>query len=311
MRSSSALLATACVATLALTGCVAAEAPATLDGHSVDAVTVTGSLGEAPGIEFPTPLNPSETECDEIIVGDGAPIAHGQTIEAHISIVNGATGQLAQQMGYDGGAPALIALTSTTTLTGLLDGMQCGHEGSRVVIASPAKDAFGEQGVPAMGITGDDPVVFVVDIGRAFPAAATGRAHITRDAFPAVVLAPDGRPGITMPQSDPPATLETEILKKGDGAVISEGDQVLVKYTGVTWTGTEPFDTTWGTMPKLVTVGESTDVPPGFSTGLLGHTVGSQVGIIVPPEFGFSAPVSSEISEDSTLFYVVDILGIF
>jgi peptidylprolyl isomerase len=46
----------------------------------------------------------------------------------------------------------------------------------------------------------------------------------------------------------------------------------------------------------------------GFQQALEGQTVGSQVVVVIPPEFGYGGQEGHELAEE-TLVFVVDILG--
>lgn len=47
----------------------------------------------------------------------------------------------------------------------------------------------------------------------------------------------------------------------------------------------------------------------GWKQGLAGHTVGSQVLLVVPPDLGYGNKDSGKIPANSTLVFVVDILA--
>ena len=194
-----------------------------------------------------------------------------------------------------------------------MKGLTCAREGSRVAVVVPEEDGFGPDGNPSLGVEPGDSLVFVMDVERAFPTRATGAVRLTRDGFPAVVLAPDGRPGITVPKADPFENTEVEVLKEGSGPVVESGDQVVVQYTGVTWADNEVFDSTWANgSPTVLTVaeGEGSQVIPGFAQAVIGQKVGSQVGVVIPPVDGYGDEASGSIPANSTLFFVIDILGV-
>jgi FKBP-type peptidyl-prolyl cis-trans isomerase len=314
VRSSFALIATAGLIALTLSGCASAPAPQAEVGDSSSAITVKGEFGEKPRIAFPSPLAPEETQCTEVIAGDGERLVDGQQALVGIAVYNGATGEELQMTGFGGktGEPVPLAL-SKNTLPGLNKGLSCGSVGSRVAVVVPEKDGFGPNGNAQLGIEPGDSLVFVLDIQRAFLPRADGSVRLSRDGFPAVVLAPDGRPGITVPKSDPFETTEVEVLKEGSGEVVESGDTVVVHYTGVTWADGKVFDSSWeqGT-PAMVTVadGEGSEVIPGFAEAVIGQKVGSQVGVVIPPSDGYGDQPSGSIPANSTLFFVIDILGV-
>ncbi|MFB6867198.1 FKBP-type peptidyl-prolyl cis-trans isomerase [Agromyces sp. NPDC056389] len=272
---------------------------------------MTGDFGEKPKVRFPTPLAPEETQCTEIIAGDGERLQEGQVVLLGASIFNGTTGELVQSIGYDDD-PASLPIGGNT-LIAFTKGLSCAREGSRVVVVAPSEEAIKPADNPS-GTEGGDSLVAVFDVQRAFPARADGAVRLSRDGFPAVVLAPDGRPGITVPNADPFETTEVEVLKEGSGQVVESGDTVVVHYTGVTWAESDMLeDSTWPKgSPTIVTVtdGEGGQMPAGFSEAVIGQKVGSQVAVVVPPSAGFGDQGNATVPPGATLFYVIDILGV-
>lgn len=312
MRSSFALIATAGLTAVVLSGCASTPAPAASSGRSSEAVTVRGEFGREPRVEFPTPLMPDETQCTEIIEGEGELLQEGQFVLLAAALFNGATGEEAQVVGYDGD-PAPLTLGGETPIA-FTKGLSCAREGSRVVVVAPAEELISAGADPETAAGGDS-LVAVFDVQRAFPVRAEGAPQLTRDGFPAVVLAPDGRPGITVPKSDPPVdeVSEVEVLQRGNGPVVEDGDTVVVQYTGVTWSDGKVFDSSWKNgSPTTFVVGEGDEaqVIPGFTKAIVGQTVGSQVGVIVPPSEGYGDQAAGGIPANSTLFFVIDILGV-
>lgn len=308
MRSSLALIATAGLVAVALAGCAPAPEPQAAPGQSSDAVVVTGDFGEKPRVEFPAPLVPEETQCSEIIAGEGELLQDGQFLLLGASLFNGTTGEEIQTIGYDDDDPANLVLGASWPAFN--KGLSCAREGSRVVVVAPSDDLDPD------AAEGGDSVVAVFDVRQAFPARADGAPRLTRDGFPAVVLAPDGRPGITIPNNDPPVeeTSEVEVLRQGNGQTVEDGDTVVVQYTGVLWDDSKSvFDSTWSNgSPATFVVGEGDDaqVIPGFTKAIVGQQVGSQVGVIVPPSEGYGDQGTAQIPAGSTLFFVIDILGV-
>ncbi len=319
MRSSLALIATVGLVA-ALTGCAAGSAPQATTGASTEAVTVTGDFGSEPKVSFPTPITPTETQCEVLVEGEGPTIQEGQLVEAAFVAYDGETGEKLGTAGFgdQGGSP----LTRGTDKSNYAfdKGLSCAREGSRVLVVAADYDAFGD-GTPVEGEAPGNGVILVLDVLRAFPTKADGVPQLTRDGFPAVVLAPDGRPGITVPKADPPAaareTTQTEVLKSGNGPVVEDGDTVVVQYTGVLWDDNSVFDSSWekgaSGEPATFTVstGEDAQVITGFSKAIIGQKVGSQLGIIIPPSEGYGdAGAGQTIPGGATLFFVVDILGV-
>ena len=318
VRSSLALIATAGLVAVALSGCTsAAPAPEATPGDSSDAVVVKGDLGDEPRVEFPTPLAPDETQCTEVIAGEGERLQEGQQAMIGLAAYNGTTGEELELTGF-GDEDAVPVAATDATLPGVRKALSCTAEGSRVAVVVPAEDGFGSEGNQALGVAPGDSLVFVIDVQRAFPARADGSPRPTRDGFPAVVLAPNGRPGITVPKNDPFTTTEIEVLKQGNGEVVEDGDSVVVQYTGVLWEDGKVFDSSWETAeegnqrpgPRTFVMGEGGEVVPGFSDAVVGQNVGSQIGVVVPPDEGYVDQGTAQIPAGSTLFFVIDILGV-
>ncbi|MFC5859494.1 FKBP-type peptidyl-prolyl cis-trans isomerase [Agromyces flavus] len=235
MRVPLALMATATALAITLSGCSApAPEPQATAGASSDLIEVRGDFGDAPKVDFPTPVSPGTTQCTTVIEGDGENLIEGQQALVGLAVYNGTTGDEIQVVGFGDEDPVPVLLGSNT-LPGLSKGLSCTSEGSRVAVVVPPEDGFGEEGNASLGISGDDSLVVVFDVQRAFMPRANGTPQLTRDGFPAVVLAPDGRPGITVPDEAPFESTEVELLKKGHGEEVESGDQVVVHYTGVNW----------------------------------------------------------------------------
>ncbi|UOQ89253.1 hypothetical protein MUN74_18670 [Agromyces endophyticus] len=307
VRSSLALIATAGIVAVALSGCAAqAPAPGAEPGNSSSTIDVTGDFGKTPKVEFPTPLTPEETECTEVIEGEGPLIQNGQPVAIDFAMYNGATGDLLQSNGFGDQAPVPVVASDSVVFPGLAKGLTCAREGSRVAIVMPQKDGFGESPQALqLGVNPGDSLVFVVDVHQAFPARADGAPQLTRDGFPAVVLAPDGRPGVTVPKAAPPKQSEVELLKSGSGEVVEDGDQVIVQFTSVDWKTNEVSASTWedGSATGVVAGdgGQGGPLPPAVTKALVGKKAGSQIGVIVVPE--------GDDASGSAQFYVVDVLG--
>ena len=320
MRKVPALIATAGLVLATLTACSpgSADAGCTAPVSSGDAsklVSVTGDFGSAPTVDFPTPLKTKTTQRSEIIDGSGPGLVEGQKVQVDLSVFNATTGEAIEESSYDGKSMASFVLNDQT-LTGLTDGLLCAQVGSRVAVVASAEDAFGPGGGNAdIGVAADDSLVFVIDVVKSYPTRADGANQLPVAGLPAVVLAEDGTPGITIPSAEPPTELKVGVLKKGDGETVTEGSTVTVQYTGVVWDTKEVFDSSWaaGSPAAFVAAdGSKTEggVIPGFANALIGQTVGSQIVAVLPPDQAYGDQATDTIPAGSTLVFVVDILGV-
>lgn len=272
-------------------------------GDASALVSATGRFGTAPAIDFPTPVIAKKTERSTLITGEGEQLHDGDVAVFQYTLLNGSTGAILDRSDYSGlGAIVTLGDSPTPSVT---VGLECTTVGSRVAIATSAAGA----GQANSGAT--DSYVFVVDVLDVFPGKAEGAAQIPQAGMPAVVTAPNGAPGITVPKAEAPSTLTVNVLQAGTGKRVEADDHVIVKYTAVLWSDSSVFDSTWtGGQAKIVALTASDSVTEGFVTGLVGQQVGSQVLIVVPPAQGYGDAGRSGVPSGSTLVYVVDLLGL-
>ncbi|QHC66658.1 peptidylprolyl isomerase [Rathayibacter sp. VKM Ac-2759] len=312
MRRTVALIASIGIVA-ALTGCTASSSSADCDapfgsGDSSSAVAASGDFGTAPEVTVPTPLKASSSQVSTLIEGSGDRIEKGQLITLDYTLVNGADGSVLEASPYDGESRASF-VAGGAGLVGLNEGLLCTQVGSRVAIAIAPEDGFGDSSAQ-LGISADDTLVLVADIQTAALARADGEAQPAPNGFPTVTLGEDGTPGLAKPSGDAPTELEIAQLKKGDGAVVEEGDQVVVHYTGWLWSTGEIFDSSWEKgSPATFTAAEGS-VIPGFAQALIGQPVGSQVIAVIPPDEGYGDTEQQGIPAGSTLVFVADVLAI-
>lgn len=321
MRKLPAVLGVAALSALTLAGCSTAPAagcdrPAASGSSLADLVTVDGTVGSEPDVELYTPFNVSETSWSDVEVGDGVPITTpGQVAVLDISLFSGETGELLAQTPYgddlaayeaNGPLPGLETAWYTA-LPALEDALECATGGSRVVVGLAPGDVAPETAA-GVGLGDDESAIAVVDVRKAFLPRATGALQFNAGfSLPSVVRAADGRPGVIVPDAAPPSDVVVETLVRGDGPEVTGDVPVRVHYTGVLWDDKSVFDTSWDGAPASFSL---EDVVPGFAAGLEGQTVGSQVLIVVPPDQGYGEEGQGSIPPDSTLVFVVDILGL-
>jgi hypothetical protein len=308
---------------LSLSACATSSAPSgactptAKSGDASSLVKATGETGTALDVDFPTPLLTAGLEISTVEAGDGRTIYPGQIADLHVTAANATTGEVLD-LGLE---PAdLIRRTAgeSTDANGPFGALiECATVGSRIAATMTIADAFGA-GTDAEGLGDDDTVVLVLDIAAGYIGKADGAVQVPVNGLPAVVLAPSGQPGIVVPGSDAPEETRIATLKQGDGATIEEGDLVVSHYTAITWTGEEPFASSWtdGTPVTFPAVsddsGTGAGVVPALAEALIGAKVGSQLLVVAPPGSGYgaSATLPTGVTSDDTLVYVVDVLGL-
>lgn len=301
MRKVIALTAAASLL-LALAGCTASApsgdcVPTGTPGDASKLVTATGAFDSAPTVDFPTPLITKGLEVSVISKGDGRLVRDTDIVSFHYTQLDADTGDVIAET-----APFTSGVDNEDNLKALF---QCLTVGSRVAATLPA---------PA---NADITAVLVIDIDTAYTSKATGRIEMPQAGMPSVVTAPDGRPGVTILDEDPPKALKYTTLITGDGEKVKSGDALLVQYTAFDWDTSEVIKTTWGqddnSLRRIVLSKYDATTSEGISSGALtalsGKTVGSQVLVVMPPSTYEGA---SDITGASgaTIVVVYDILGI-
>jgi peptidylprolyl isomerase len=289
------------------------------DDPSLDAITVSGEVGEAITIEVDEAFSTDTTYRRILEEGDGDPVEAGQSVTFQNAAVNGRDGaefDNSYTAEGDTGPPAIV-MDETQIIPGLVRGLLEVPVGSRVLIAMAPQDAFQAQGgIPDVGIEADDSIIFVVDVLEAeTPAEPLARAEGTavdpEPGLPTVELDDTGKPTITLPDGDPPTELVSQPLIEGEGAEVESGQTLTAHYTGIIWPGGEQFDSSWDRgEPSDFQIGVGA-VIPGWDEALVGRTVGTQMLLVIPPDQGYGPQGNEQagISGTDTLVFVVDILA--
>jgi peptidylprolyl isomerase len=296
----------------------ASDCTPTKSGSASDGVKVSGDFGSKPTVTIDDPLTTKATQRSVVIDGDGTVAESGYDITAEFSVYNGTTGDLVDATDY---AEAPVAWTLDESLiAGFTKTLECAAAGSRVVGVIAPEDGIAPESLESLGLAEDDSLVVVADLltaekpVKAEPALpkADGEDQPLPEGFPAigVSLAEDGTPTLTLPDTPAPTELQIAVLKKGDGAEVGTGADVVVHYLGMKWSDKTVFDDSWsrGEPSPFNTAG----VIPGFTQALEGQTVGSQVLVVIPPAlaYGESGEGNTHELAGQTLVFIVDILGL-
>ena len=321
MQKLLALAAT--VATIAaLSGCAAqnpadaimagatATCQASTEHANVDQIQVSKDQTQAPKVDFATPITATTTETRVITEGDGPKIVGDQLVDIEYLGINGGTGKTFQTSKFDGTnfASQFLKSGQKPDFCGALAGVR---EGSRVAVLFPAKLAHGGQGIPDLGVKATDSIVFVFDILKVFLPKALGDEKALPATFPgvSVVRAADGTPGITIPRSAAPKSLEIATLIQGRGVEVAKGQTVTLHYSGFLWDGKTKFDSSWDKGQPVQFKLAKGSLIDGFLKAVVGQKVGSQVVAVIPPAEGYGAQANASIPANSTLVFVIDVLG--
>jgi len=263
-------------------------------GAASDSVTAEGEVGTEPTATFTAPLEITEPQSSVIEEGSGDQAEAGDLLQFGLSAFDATSGEKVAAQGYnDDLLPQQISPES-----GVGQLLGCPKPGSRYAVAVPAAT---DGSSPAL--------VYIIDVFGTAPTAAWGEPQEPVAGMPTVELDDDDSPTVSLPEGDAPTEFKKATLKKGDGAVVEAGDEVLVQYHGVSWNTGEVFDESWGKQPFSFTVGSG--VVQGFTDAVTGETVGSQVIAILPPAVAYGeGEINDADLKGQTLVFVVDILAV-
>ncbi len=298
MRRFPAAAAALGLVAVALVGCSSVQSPTcdrtTQPGALEDLISIDGEVGEAPDVSVPTPFQAEGLHYADVVTGDGtAVVASNQVLNLGITLINGETGEQILQQGYTAETSGATTLALwDQALPGLSDALMCAGEGSRVVASFSADELAAGAQVVQVGA----PVVAVVDLDQVFLSAADGAEQFNQgNGLPTVVRAPGGQPGVIVPDAEAPTEVVVQVLKKGDGETVADGDAIAAQELIVDW-DRSLVSTTWEEQPKglSATIGDDPVL-----NALVGQTVGSQIMVVVPASDAGPAQV-----------HVLDMLGI-
>lgn len=322
MRSPRRLLAAVVVVpALALAGCggsggtveptsttpaATASAPVTTGDLGIG---VTGTIGEKPTLTIPETDSPAELTSEVIVQGDGPEVASGETI-----IVNylGQTWKPKDgepnvfDNSFDSGQPTGFQIGTGRVISGWDKGLVGQKAGTRVLLAIPAKDAYGEETSAENELAGQA-LVFVVDVlgSVAQTATATGSAGAALPAgFPAITSESGKQPEITSIEGVKAPAVGGEplshLLLKGGGDPIDAQKSLAVQLVQTDTATGKQTSKSWGDGggAQLVPAAQVLETIPA----LQGATVGSRAVIVTPP-------TESNGTTNPSLVVVVDVVG--
>lgn len=310
---------------LAMTGCTAGaqsdmpafECESSVESDPVlDSVAVSGQFGNA------ITLNPTgDMTVDHLVAhrqgeGDGRLVTERGVIDANYTIVDMSNGAvLAPYRPFTITADENSAATTmdaiAAQLPGIASAMQCAREGQRVIAAMPMSTLFGDESGTSLPV--DTSVVVGVDIVRVYSSSASGVVSMPKDGFPAVVTAPDGRPGVTMPKAPAPANERAWMRITGHGPTVAAGEQATIHMSIFDWESGEELASTWDARNSVIRVpiDPNNDGIYGLTKHLEGQPTGSQLVAVVPAARVAEAqgPLHPQLVAGRTLVVVVDVLG--
>lgn len=281
---------------------------------SLSGMTVDGEVGDSLSVSYDGKVNVDKAESEVITEGDGNPVTANGAALVHLYIGNGTNGKQAINT-YDQGPAVQVTMSEDQLFKPVLDAVIGEKRGSRVAIAAPVKDVWGDQGQPQFKLKASDTAVFVADIISVQPEEVVDGPQGAQVAPPKDaprVLEKNGEvTGFDWSKAPEKAPSELTVipLTEGDGPVAEKESMVTFNYFGSVWGAKKPFDESYSREPVPFGVGVG-GLIPAWDKGIPGLERGSRVMIIAPPSEGYGDQARPGIPASSTLVFVVDVLGV-
>ena len=268
--------------------------------HQIAGVTAKGELGKKPTVSFKTPMTVEDNSYVVLQKGDGADRGRRPRLLAGHRHHRQGWFRTGQHVGEE--HPRLLHRSHL--------GYQPDDRELLQDLQEPQAQFHRAFGMNDSNSSGTSYLMVLTLVSKSKDLKkATGEkvAGVPAD-LPKVTLAKDGKPSIDMNGYKGSDSLISQDLIKGKGAVVKDTQSVVAHYTGWLLDGTQ-FDSSWDRGQSSAFSLDS--VIKGWKQGLAGHTVGSQVLLVVPPSLGYGNKDQEKIPANSTLVFVVDILAAY
>ncbi|MFT4011402.1 MAG: FKBP-type peptidyl-prolyl cis-trans isomerase [Nocardioidaceae bacterium] len=275
-------------------------------------VKVTGTFGEIPTVTAKD-VTVDKAVSAESIEGDGPEIDLAKGALVHFSVFSGVDGTKIGST-LDSNQPQQISSSGQEPIKGLNDALKGAHRGSRVVLVEDATDAVGADVLKQLDMKDGDSLIAVTDIISVAPADPLSGPKGTTKKQPA------GTPKVVEKNGKvtgfdwkgvgaKPTKLQVITLVEGDGPAIQANRLATFNYLGEVWKGKKPFDESYSEEPITFPVGSGSLIS-AWDQGLIGIKQGSRVMIIAPPDTAYGDQKTGGIPANSTLVFVLDVLGV-
>ncbi len=118
------------------------------------------------------------------------------------------------------------------------------------------------------------------------------------------------KPVITVPAAPAPTTLQVADVVTGKGATACAGDQLTVKYVGVTYADGTQFDASWDNGQDFPFPLGAGQVITGWDQGLQGMRVGGRRQLTIPSDLAYGSAGQGPIPPGAALVFVVDLVEV-
>jgi peptidylprolyl isomerase len=287
-------------------------------GDTITGVSVSGTFGAEPKLKVSKAVKVTKPETKVISTGTGNPVEANKAAMFDMYVARGRDGQKIFNSS-DRGVPTQATMQSTqgnAVSKVLTDALVGKRRGSRVVLAAPATAVFGPSGAPQYKLKATDSVLFVFDLLSVQPKQVLTGPQGTKVKEPAgepVVQQSGGKvTGLDFSSAakKAPTKLQVIPLVKGTGPAAKPGTLVTFNYYGAVWGSKKAFDSSFTRgAPAAFGIGVHSLIP-AWDKAIPGLKRGSRVLIIAPPKDAYGSKAQTNIPANSTLAFVVDVLGV-
>lgn len=279
-------------------------------------ITAKGKLGEKPTISFKTPFKVTNNSYQIVQNGDGDYAKDGQKLCIQQIVLDPKTGKEVQST-WETGADCTATLSSKNMQANFYKLFKSMKINSTVAMgitsqASSQKSSSSSSSSSTQQQVTAYLMALTLVSAKTIPTRAEGTTVDNIDpALPKITLAKNGQPSINadnLKKYKSDGQLKVQTLIEGKGAQVTEKSTITAHYVGWVLGGDakKPFDSSWARGDSATF--NLQQVIKGWTQGLAGQKVGSQVLLIIPPDFGYGAQAQKNIPANSTLVFVVDIL---
>ncbi len=296
------------VATVAATSLVLAGCGSDASAGGLGDVTVSKSA--KPKVTVNKGFTATKTASRVLNPGSGEELAEGDAVKVNYVAINGRTGKEFDN-SFTSDKPLTLTLSDTSVLPGFVKGLKGQKVGSRILVAIPPEDGFG-QAQPDLGMQKDDTMVFLFDVVAKVPTMASGTAKALPKDLPKLVLDDKKQPSKFEKTDTTDATKDkasANVVIEGDGPVVALGQTVSVHYLGQIYPAGKTFDSSWAReAPSSFQLAEG-QLIKCWTDELAGLKVGSRVVLVCPADVAYGDEGSGEdIKGGDTLIFSIDLL---
>jgi peptidylprolyl isomerase len=284
-------------------------------GDKISGLSVSGTFGAEPKVTVSKALTASKPLTQVVTAGTGNPVEANKKAMFNVYLAKGSDGKKLYS-STDQGAPTQASMQADQFFKVIIDSLVGKPQGSRVAVAATVKDVWGAQGAPQLKLKTTDTVLFVLDVLSVEPKEVVSGPKGTKVKEPAgePVVQQSGSKVTGLDFSSAPKKAPTKLqvipLVEGTGPAAKAGRLVTFNYYGAVWGSKKAFDSSFTRgAPVPFGIGVHSLIP-AWDKAIPGLKRGSRVLIIAPPKDAYGAKAQTGIPANSTLAFVVDVLGV-